>query len=391
MMRIDEPGLARGEPAPFLRLGFRPFYFAAAAFAAVSVPLWLASYLDILHAAQINLLWHMHEMVLGFAMAVVIGFLFTAARNWTGLWTPRGPTLAAFALLWLAGRVGMATGQTWTAALLDLPLVPLAAYALFRVLKASGKTRNVPLVGILALVSLCNLCYHLSALGVVAANSMTPLHAAVLLIVLLATVMGSRVIPGFTSAATATKTSADPRADMVAVAAIAACFAAWIAGAPGLLVLVLSVVGAAAHFWRMRGWGTAGVAGQPLLWILHVAFAWLGAGIVMLGIAAWQHASTSTAFHALSIGAMSSMIVGMMVRTTRGHTGQKMVAGPVDVAMFTMIQLSVSARILANVCGETMRPFLLAASALLWCLTFLLYLKKFAPALFQPRADGREG
>lgn len=390
-MLIEEPSLEGREPAAFLRLGFRPFYLAAATFAVVSVPIWLASYFNVLHNAKINLLWHMHEMVYGFAMAVVIGFLFTAARNWTGLWTPRGNALATFAALWILGRVGMATGPTYAAALLDFPFVPLAAIALSRVMVRSGKKRNLPLVGILALVSICNLIYHLSAIGVVATGTFKPLRAALLLIVLLSTVMGSRVIPSFTTAATAFNTSTSPRIDMLAFVAIAACFFGSIVGMQGSIVFALSIVGAAAHFFRMRGWGSSKTANQPLLWILHLSFFWIGAGVVLLGIAALTKSSTSTALHALSLGTMASLIIGMMARTTRGHTGQKMVSSKADILMFSAIQLATLTRVSANLSSEGLRTPMLLTSASLWSAAFFVYITKFGPALFRPRQDGREG
>ncbi len=156
LLKIDDarPAHARGA---LLALGFRPFYLLAAALAAVSVPAWLASYLGLATLPRLTMFWHMHEMVFGFAIAVVIGFLYTAARNWTGLWTPRGTALGALALLWLAGRVAMLACPPVLAAVIDLSFLPLAAWPLHRVIARADSRRNRFLVGLLALLALCNL------------------------------------------------------------------------------------------------------------------------------------------------------------------------------------------------------------------------------------------
>src|SRR6478672_392600 len=136
---------------PLLRLGFRPFYLLGAAFAAISIPAWLLHYYGHVQGlAHIDLNWHAHEMVYGFAIAIIIGFLYTAGRNWTGLWTPRGGSLAAIALLWLAGRAAMLLADPLPAALVDLLFLPLAAVPLYSVLRRSGNKRNLFLVALLA-------------------------------------------------------------------------------------------------------------------------------------------------------------------------------------------------------------------------------------------------
>ena len=149
------------QPAPFtgpalFGLGFRPFYLLAAAFAAVSVPLWVAAQAGIAVPARIDLLWHMHEMVFGFALAIVVGFLYTAGYNWTQLWTPRGGALAAIAGLWIAGRAAMLAAPPVAAAAIDFAFLPVATLPLYLVLKRSGNRRNMFLVLLLSLLALAN-------------------------------------------------------------------------------------------------------------------------------------------------------------------------------------------------------------------------------------------
>lgn len=391
MMQISEPEPIPVEPIAFLRLGFRPFYLLASLFAILSIPLWVATYFNVLQYAAINVVWHMHEMVFGFAAAVVVGFLFTAVRNWTGLWTPRGQELAAFVALWLAGRFAMLTAKPLVAALLDLPFLPVAAFVLCRLIYRSGKTRNLRLVGILGLLSICNLCYHLARLEVIGMPVTKPLHAAFLLLIVLCTVMGARVIPGFTANATLAKTTSHPKTDMMALCVMSGCFISWLSSTPGAVTVALSLLGAGLHFLRMRDWKSIKTLQHPLLWILHLSYAWIGIGTALLGLASLGLASASSALHAMSVGAMSSLIVGMIARTTRGHTGQRMLSSPFDILMFSAIQIAAVVRLSANYVAVGVRPHFLIASALMWSAAFLFYIIKYASSLFRPRIDGRPG
>lgn len=391
MMQISEPEPVPAEPIALLRLGFRPFYLLASLFAILSIPLWVATYYNVLQHAGISVVWHMHEMVFGFAAAVVVGFLFTAVRNWTGLWTPRGRVLAAFVALWLAGRLAMLTGRTLIAALLDLPFIPAAAFVLFRLIYRSGKTRNLRLVGVLGLLSICNLCYHLAGLEVIDIPLTTPLHAALLLLIILCTVMGARVIPAFTEHATLAKTTSHHKTDVMALCFISGSFISWLLSAPSAVTAALSFVGAGLHFLRMRDWKSIKTLGNPLLWILHLSYAWIGIGTALIGLASLGLASASSALHAMSVGAMGSLIIGMIARTTRGHTGQKMLSSSFDILMFFAIQIAAIVRIFANYVVIEFRPHFLPASATMWSAAFLFYIIKYVSSLFRPRVDGRPG
>jgi uncharacterized protein involved in response to NO len=184
---------------PLLRLGFRPFYLGAAGLACVAVPLWLAILLGsvTLPQAIAPLLWHAHEMLFGFAAAVIVGFLLTAGKAWTGLATPRGAFLGALAGLWLAARIAAVAAPYALYAALDLLLLPLVAGVLLNILLRAGNRRNLPLVGILLLLCLSNLAFHLAVMGVIALAPMRALHAALALIVMIECVMAGRVVPAW--------------------------------------------------------------------------------------------------------------------------------------------------------------------------------------------------
>ncbi len=155
---------------PLLRLGFRPFYLGAATVGALAMPFWLALFLVQVGVdlAVAPLLWHAHEMLFGFAVAVIVGFLLTAGKAWTGQATPRGAFLGALASLWLAARIAAVTGPYALYAALDLLLLPVVTAVLVDVLVRARSHRNLPLAGILLLLSLANLSFHLAVIGAIA-------------------------------------------------------------------------------------------------------------------------------------------------------------------------------------------------------------------------------
>ena len=394
------------EPAPLERhapwsgkhalwaLGFRPFYVLASVLAVLAIPVWLAHYLGWASwSPNITLGWHMHEMVFGFAVAVVVGFLFTAGRAWTGLWTPRGLHLAALALLWCAARVAMLSGPAWLAAGLDLAFLPLAAWSMYRVLQRSGNKRNLFLVLLLGLLTVANGAYHAAAMELIALSVIAPVHAGILLIVLIEAVIGGRVIPMFTDSAAPgpAKSLVLPRNDKIAMALVVAAVAGWVAGVPGPLMAALAFVAAAATALRLALWKPYRAAAVPLLWILHLSYAWIPVGFAMLGLAAIGIGAASTAFHALAVGSMAGLIIGMMTRTTLGHTGRKMAVGTAERAMYALIQAGAVARVAAGLAPADWRAALLTASALCWTVSFALFLAVYAPYLWKARLDGKEG
>lgn len=395
---IEEPAVSTGHPVwsgqhALWALAFRPFYILAALLAAVFIPLWLAHYLGwVSLTPRITLGWHMHEMVFGFAIAVVVGFLFTAGRAWTGLWTPRGAHLAALALVWVAARVAMLAAPAWLAAAIDILFLPLAAWSMYQVLHQAGNKRNMFLVLLLALLTLANAAYHGAAMGLLAIGEVAPIHAAILLIVLIESVIGGRVIPMFTNnAVPGTKALVFPRNDKIAIAILVAAGAGWVAGVPGPLMAALGFAACCATGLRLAGWKPLRTLGVPLVWILHLSYAWISIGFLLLGLSALGVGAASTAFHAMAVGSMAGLILGMMTRTTLGHTGRKLVAGKAETAMYCLIQAGALARVAGGMAPPEWRNGALIVSAACWSIAFTLFLLVYAPYLWRPRLDGKEG
>lgn len=407
LLKLDEPAasatsLSRPGRTPadgprgfgLLRLGFRPFYLAAALLAALAIPLWTASFLG--HAPEaltLGLAWHAHEMVFGFAVAVLIGFLYTAARNWTGMPTPRGTHLALLVLLWLAGRLAMLSAPPVIAAIIDLAFLPLAAWPVWSLLRRTGSRRNLFLPALLGVIAALNLLFHASVTGLLDMNPLTPPRIALLLVVLIEVVMGARVIPSFTSnAAPQAKPLVRTRHDRLSIALVALAVAAWSFDLPAPAVAGLSLAAAFTVAARGIGYQPWKVLAHPLLWILHLSYLWIAIGLALLALSALGVTGESAAFHALGVGATGGLIVGMITRTALGHTGRPLHAGLAEFAMYVLLQAGALLRVSASLpWGAPAYEWLLIASSASWSLSFALYLLVYAPRLMKPRVDGRDG
>jgi len=401
LLIIEEPKIPAGRAMrymnhPLLQLGFRPFYLLAAGFSSIAVPYWIAKYFGWLPAwPTVGLSWHMHEMVFGMVLAVIIGFLYTAARNWTGLWTPRNAHLAALAGIWIAGRVAMLFAPALLAALTDLIFLPLATWPLYRVLKKSGNKRNLFLVALLGMLMLANIAFHASVLGWIKLSTIAPIQAAILIITVIESVIGARVIPMFTTnGAPGTTPIVNAKRDHIALGITVAACLAWMGNLPAQLIAAMAFAAACAILVRVSGWKLLRTTHVPLLWILHLSYGWIAIGFFLLALAALNIVPASAAFHALTVGAMAGLILGMITRTTLGHTGRKLATGKTEFVMYLLIQLGAIARVLAalgTIGTIGMRDALLIVAALCWSIAFLGYVIKYGPYLVKSRIDGREG
>jgi uncharacterized protein involved in response to NO len=331
-------------------------------------------------------------MLFGFAAAVIVGFLFTAGRNWTGLATPTGPALASLAALWLAGRLGMAFGGGVLAALLDVLFLPAAAAALARVLWKAGSRRNYFVVLILSLLACANACFHLARFGMLGIDPLSALHFALGVIVMLETMIGGRVIPSFTaSALKGVRQWQSQPWNYTSIAATGLALLTWVVVGDSIWGAMLAGLAAAMQVVRALGWNPWATRRVPLLWILHVSHFWIPVGLGLIAATELGWLPRSAAVHALTIGATGGLIIGMTTRTALGHTGRLLVAGRVETAAYALVQLAALARVLtvAAIPAAVTAGIHLAATA--WVLAFLLYLWRYLPWLVRPRVDGQPG
>ena len=379
---------------PLFRLGFRPFYLGAAAFALFAVPYWIAGLLGVvaLPATMPPLLWHAHEMLYGFAVAVIVGFLLTAGKAWTGLATPRGATLAVMAGLWLAARLSAVGAPYAVYAALDVVLLPWVAIGLIRVLLKAGNRRNLPLGAILLLLATANLSFHAAVLGWLNIDPLRALHAGLALVVMIECVIAGRVIPAFTMSALPGRQLKVPAwLERSTLAATALSLGAWVLLPANPVTAAGFALAALLHAARLWHWQPLRTCARPILWVLHAAYAWLPIGFLLLAWAQVGGVAASAGIHALAVGATAGLIVGMVTRTARGHTGRPLKVSRLEVAAYLLVAVAAIARVLLPLVApaHTADGLVLAAAA--WAVAFALYLWVFTPWLLSSRLDGNDG
>jgi len=379
---------------PFLRLGFRPFYLGGTLVAALAVPFWVALFMGGIASSPVvpALLWHAHEMLFGFAVAIIVGFLMTAGKNWTGLSTPRGASLAALALLWLGARIAALTGPGVLYALLDMALLPLVAGILARLLLGAKNYRNLPLVLILALLATANLVFHLAALGIIKVPAMTPLHAALGLIIMIESVIAGRVVPAFTMSATpGLRIQTSPTQERLTLGMTALGLLLWVFAPAGVWGLLALLAAAGLHAMRLWNWRPLRTRHKPILWILHGAYAWIALGLLLLALAQMGWVPVSAGVHALAVGTTGGLIIGMVTRTARGHTGRPLALSRLEVTAYALVMAAAVLRVLMPLLWPGLYMATLLLAAVTWCAAFLIYLWVYSPWLMQTRLDGKDG
>ena len=379
---------------PLFNLGFRPFYLLAGILAAVSIPVWIAQFLGAWPTLGYlsGRSWHAHELVFGVAIAVITGFLFTAARNWTGEPTPTGIFLAALSALWVAGRVLLLTGPGWLAAAVDFAFVPVVAFALWLPLRRT-RNRNQFFVPLLLLFAAANLCFHLAHLGLLAMSELDAVRFALYLVVVIVTIMGGRVIPSFTANAIPTaRIRSYPLLDRLAIAGGALALMAVSLGALSTLSGILCAIAAALHLLRLWSWDPLSTRHNPILWILHLSYAWIPLALILMSLASFGLAASAIlADHAFAAGAIGGMILGMMTRTARGHTGRPLVVGPAEISAYVLVHLAATARVLVPFAWPASYPTMILVSSALWAMAFIVFVVTYTPILARARLDGKPG
>jgi len=375
-------------------LGFRPFYLLAGIFASLSVPLWTARHAGWLGewAYSSEPAWHAHEMIFGYAFAVVVGFLFTAVRNWTGRPTPSGPALAAIAGLWFAARVFALTHWTLLAAAADTAFALAAAWGIGVPLVAAGNRRNYFFVGVLLLLGAANLAFYLAQEGLLQLAVGDGVQVALDLILFVMTVMGGRVIPMFTAnAVPGSKPGRRALLERVALGSVLLIIAADLFPIPGSLAAAVAALAALAHAARLALWQPWLTLRRPILWILHASYGWIVVHLVLRALASLDIVPDGLATHALTIGAIGGLTLGMMTRTARGHTGRPLRAGAAEIAAYALVQLAAVVRVLAPLAVPAGYFSAVTVSGVLWFAAFALFSAAYWPILARARADGAPG
>jgi uncharacterized protein involved in response to NO len=378
---------------PFFRGGFRPFFFGGAAWAVIALTLWICSLTGqiTIPAAVDPLAWHRHEMLFGFVGAIVSGFLLTAVPNWTGRLPIAGWPLAGLFALWASARLAVLFSGIVTipiAASLDVGFfVVLALLAAREVLEANN--RNLPVVGLILLFGLADAVDYLAITGTIPAPDLG-WQIALSIVVLLISLIGGRIIPSFTRNWMAKRgirsglSSQPGKFDLIVIGATAFALLAWITGPATAPIGAILIIAAALQLVRWLRWRGYRTFADPLVLILHVGYAWLSIGLALLGLSLMGAVPRSAAIHALTTGAMTTMILAVMTRASLGHTARELRANAATVVLYVLVTAGALLRVSASL-GLVDYNFGIEVAGLVWGGALLLFLIAYAPVLWRPR------
>lgn len=344
-------------------------------------------------------LWHAHEMLFGFIAAALAGFLLTAVPSWTGQRGFAGWPLALLAGLWLVGRLLTASSAHWplgVCAAVDLAFLPaLAAYLAPPLLRS--RNRNTKLLMVLAALSLANASFYWGMAHADPGLARRAVVAGVDLVLLLVTIVGGRIVPAFTGSALKQQgrdslVRTARVVDAIAVIAMAGVLLIDVALPNGRAAGSMALIASAAQLARLGQWQSFRTLRLPIVWILHLAYAWLPIGLALKALALLTNCGVGLSWmHALIIGAAATMIIGVMTRASLGHTGRPLVVSRTIVVAYVLLTVATLVRTLGPGIPALSYAQVIAVAAIFWTGAFGLFLWVYAPILVQPRADGRSG
>jgi uncharacterized protein involved in response to NO len=377
----------------FLSYAFRPFFLLSGLFAIGAIIIWMFAW----HGAGPATLpvdityWHAHEMLVGFAMAAIAGFLLTAVATWTGRPPVSGAPLALLVLAWFAGRVVMGLLSSGTVAVVDMLFPVLLLIFVAREVLVAGNRRNRPVVFIVGMLAFFNSLFHLVKLGVIPTEigaDRIALHLLIHLILLLVTVIAGRIVPNFTGNWLRARgvtdlpvSSAQLDRFVIILTVSAGLFDALVPmnDVTGLMAMAAGL----AHLIRLSRWRGFATRQEPLLFVLHAAYFWLPAGYLLLGLSIFGQIIPSTvALHALTMGGIAFMVLAVSTRVALAHTGRKLHAARLTILAYWMLLLALFLRLLSPYFANYFLALDAAAAA--WILAFGLFVWVYLPILTGP-------
>ncbi len=395
MAKADAEAMNQAARPAILALGFRVFFLGAGAWAAAAMIVWLLTLEGgvSLPTALDPLTWHTHELLFGFVAAAISGFMLTAIPNWTTRLPVRGLPLALLFLLWLAGRAAVAVSVPIgapIAAAIDVAYLATLFVVVAREIMIPRHWRNLPVAGLVGLLAIANLLVHLEVLGAVETGALG-FRLGMATVVFLITLIGGRIVPSFTlnwlrKQRDDALSAPFGMIDRIALAATALAGVAWVAAPDTRLSGALSLLAALANAVRLARWHGHRTLSEPLLWVLHLAYAWLAAGLALLGVSALvPDIPQTTALHALTAGAIPMMILAVMTRAILGHSGRALTAGHGTTAIYGAVSLAALLRIASPLLGTAETAAIIVAGAL-WAAGFLTFLGLYGPIMVKRRS-----
>ena len=379
-----------------LSFGFRPFFLMAGIWAAFAMTIWifmLAGRLELpTHFDPVS--WHAHELLFGYLAAVIAGFLLTAVPNWTGRLPIVGWPLGLLAVLWLAGRIAVAS-STWlpvlVVAMIDCAFLAALMIAIGREILAGGNWRNLPVLALLGLLLADNALFHYAGVSQSAASQMG-MRLGVAVAVMLISLIGGRIVPSFTRnwlVKHGHSARPDPFGvlDRFTMLIFGLALLVWVVAPQSLAAGSMLLLAGMMQGWRLLRWAGLQTLEEPLVWVLHAGYAFVPLGAVILGLAIlWEDILlVQAAQHLWMAGAIGLMTLAVMSRATLGHTGRELTAGPGTTTVYLSLIGSVFLRLAAGASPQ-LTTELYQFSGLLWVTAYLGFAVIYSPMLMRPRA-----
>jgi len=383
-------------PYALFTLGFRPFFWMAALFALFSIGLWLLYWVvgvNVLPAEFAPALWHGHEMIFGYALAVVAGFLLTAVRNWTGIATLHGRPLQGLVFLWLLARLlpfVSATVGWWLAMVADTLWIAWLAVALTHPIVLAKKWKNLLIIALVYGMLVANTLFNLGMLNLLEGGTHIGIYLGLYLLLALILLLAGRVMPMFIrNGVDHPFTPCNRRwVNVMAMVIFPLFVLADLLKAAPWLVALLSALLAVLHALRLSGWYTPAIWRKPLLWVLVIAYGWIVFGFALKAAAAMGLSSPVLALHSFAVGGIGMISLGMMARVAWGHSGRDLNKPPsMLAAIFSLLTLASVMRIVMPLLLPNLYLWWLALSQVLWLSAFCAFLWCYTPVLWLPRED----
>ncbi|HAT49071.1 MAG: NnrS family protein [Nitrospirae bacterium] len=395
--QIEEPVPVAG-PALFA-YGFRPFFILAGGWGVMAMALWLMILYGPLNSANAlpSSWWHGHEMLFGWIAAAAGGFLLTAVTNWTQTKPLRGIPLMVLVGIWLMGRAMMwfaPESVPWVVACVDLAFLPGLVIAILIPIIRTKKYQHMIFPALMGLFWIANLLFHLEWLGITQETLVVGLRLGVNTIVWVIVAFGGRMLPAFTQNAFSgmgnhTRVKTWPWVEHAASWSIGVVCVADVLFEDHWATGIIFILTAMIHTIRLSGWMPHKTLGQPIVWVLHLGYAWIAVGFMFraLGVIT-DWIMPSTALHAITVGGFGVTILGIMTRVSLAHTGRPLTPGKEMVFVFGLMVITTLLRL-------DLVPidygWAVSFSGITWVLASLIFTLTFFPVLTQPRVDGKPG
>ena len=385
---------------PILRLGFRPFFLAAGVFSILAMAIWMANYVfsvEFVFSGIAPSLWHAHEMMFGYVMAVVAGFLLTAIKNWTGEEVLRGKALAFLFLLWLVARLLPLTGlmiPIEIIAIVDVAFLFFLGVACLRPVMKVKQYKQIGIISKIFLLMLCNVAFYLGLMGVIADGVQWGLYSALYMIIALIFVMMRRVMPMFIKNGIDGDVEVTNRA-WVDHSSLVLLVCLWISDVfteYDNLTAIFAVLLTLLHTLRLAGWYTNKIWSKSLVWVLVAAYATFILGFALKALSITSGFSPFLSVHAFTAGGIGLLTIGMMSRVSLGHTARNVFEPPAIVFWsFAVLLLGVIVRVIFPIFNMELYVYWIGISQVLWMIAFAIFVYVYAPMLLSARVDGRDG